>query len=376
MAVIVRYFSTAAAGAGDGTTWADRAALFSGGAWSTVITGFTFSGGNGLHCLVGPGNYAITASLASGLFAAAPSVANNLFFEGCDSSGVALTPPDPDWHSCQPEWDASGLPSLNTTTNIATSTLANCHWRLIKFTASGRQGGMISAGNTINWCAAEDMTNNATTYFCNGVAWVANTWVRMMGTSYICGVRITNDEAVVNTRVRGNLSATSGDRNGFENTATADAAVFDRVTAVDHLGWGIDSGNGSTAVRLNAHRSVFANCAIGIRLAPDLSQTQVNHITGCMITGCSGYGIETNSQARLFMADNRLRDNAGGNFNTLLNYPTTFNNYTTDSDDATEYVDAASGDYRIKKTAAIWGKGYGVADEPASGSSEHSSLFC
>ena len=36
MSLITRYFSTAS-GAGDGTTWADRAALFAAGAWSSVI---------------------------------------------------------------------------------------------------------------------------------------------------------------------------------------------------------------------------------------------------------------------------------------------------------------------------------------------------
>ncbi len=87
MATVTRYFSTAGAGTADGTSWANRAALFSGGAWSTVITGFNFTGSDSLECRIGPGSYTITASLASGLFANAPTVSNPLILQGCDSSG-------------------------------------------------------------------------------------------------------------------------------------------------------------------------------------------------------------------------------------------------------------------------------------------------
>jgi hypothetical protein len=64
---------------------------------------------------------------------------------------------------------------------------------------------------------------------------------------------------------------------------------------------------------------------------------------------------------------NRFRDNPNGNIVGLGNGPTDLDSYTTDSDDATEYVDAASGDFRIKLGAATWGKGYGAGDQPRRG---------
>ena len=99
------------------------------------------------------------------------------------------------------------------------------------------------------------------------------------------------------------------------------------------------------------------------------SQTFYHELKGNMITGCGAYGIDGQSAARALVSDNRLRDNTSGNINGLGNYPTGLNNYTTDSDDATEYVNTATGDYRIKYGCAIWGQGYGAGDEPAPGPS-------
>lgn len=65
MAIVIRYFSTASAGSGDGTTWADRAVFFTGGAYSTVLTNFDFSGSDTLHCYLGPGTYGIGETLGS-----------------------------------------------------------------------------------------------------------------------------------------------------------------------------------------------------------------------------------------------------------------------------------------------------------------------
>ncbi len=78
------------------------------------------------------------------------------------------------------------------------------------------------------------------------------------------------------------------------------------------------------------------------------------------------------------MGYNRLRDNGtSGNFTGTGNWPTTENsvNYTTDSDDATELVNVAGGDYRIKNTATIWGMGFGVSEQPAASTAGGSFVF-
>src|SRR5690606_38306544 len=124
-----------AAGDETGSSWANRATLFSEGNWSTVITGFDFSGSDSLKCLIGPGTYTCSQALASGLFANAPTAANPLILHGCDGSGVALTPSNPGWVSAQPvDWD-SGLPLIATSTNTTVSNLANSVLRLLKITA-------------------------------------------------------------------------------------------------------------------------------------------------------------------------------------------------------------------------------------------------
>ena len=118
MAVVTRYFSTTSAGAGDGTTWADRAALFSGGNWSSIITGFAFNVGNALEARVGPGNYTVTQNLVPGLFANPPTILNPIVIRACDSSGSNWIPPSPSWLSCTPTWDTTNMPIITCGTTI------------------------------------------------------------------------------------------------------------------------------------------------------------------------------------------------------------------------------------------------------------------
>jgi hypothetical protein len=56
-----------------------------------------------------------------------------------------------------------------------------------------------------------------------------------------------------------------------------------------------------------------------------------------------------------------------GHINGPANYPLTLGNDTSAGTDADEFVDAAGGDYRVKYGSTIWGKGYGVSDEPNPG---------
>jgi hypothetical protein len=104
-----------------------------------------------------------------------------------------------------------------------------------------------------------------------------------------------------------------------------------------------------------------------VLLPSTASATGTYIIEDCQITGNGGYGVNPQGAAPVMVGHCRLRDNSSGNLNSLLNYPTDLDNYTTDSDDATEYVDFAGGDLRIKNTAATWGQGFGVSDEEAAG---------
>jgi hypothetical protein len=372
MAIVTRYFSTAGAGAADGTTWADRAALFSAGNWSTVVTGFDFSGSDSLVCRIGPGTYTCSQSLASGLFGNAPTVANALFVHGCDSSGNLLAIPDPDWTSDQAvAWD-SGLPVISCSGNTAVFSLANLVLVLIKGTFSGNTTTFpLNAAQLCDWCVfVHSGSNTAAVCINSGVTGLRNCSVQMSGSSYRAAALWAGD-AYTNCRLQG-VTGSSGNRHGVEFTGSANPTPMNRVTIFGFGGDGIGTSSATASHRYMVQRSVIANNAgTAVKMNSTASQTSFHRVSGCMITGNGVAGIDGQSAAaRAVVTANRLRDNNAQNIIGLGNYPTDFNNLTTDSDDATEYVDAASGDFRIKNTAAIWGQGYGVSDQaPAGGGS-------
>lgn len=362
MAVVTRYFSPTAAGAADGTTWADRAELDPSGAWSTVITGFDFSGSDTLRCLVGPGTSTVTAALASGSFANPPSVANLLQFHACDSNGALLAVPDPDWVSPMPAFDDSNLPVIATTTNIITTSLANCSWNLIKFTASGRNGAMLTGGFNFNWCVGINSTANTAAQVTSS-ARASNCVFKCTGSSYSAvSLNLTTG---FNCRIEG-VTGSSGNRQGINSGSTA---RFVGCTVVNCGGSGIINSGGTAGLVHHLHRCTIANNgAVGFLGNATASQTDTHEVIRCMITGNATYGIDANTNSKIIVADSRLRDNTTANFNSLGNYADDHNNYTTDSDDSTEYVSTgANGDFRIKNTASIWGGGYGAGDQPAGG---------
>jgi hypothetical protein len=374
MAVVTRYFSTAAAGAGDGTTWADRAALFSAGNWSSVITGFDFAGSDSMVARIEGGlTYTCSQSLASGLFANAPRAANPLFLHGCDSSGNLLAPPDPDWTSDQPAWSTSTLPIIATTTNIATLDLQWGTYRLVGLTASGRTGGGVATQfRHADWISLANSSSNASAEGFNetNVCRISNSVLSMSGSAYSACVNIPSTSAAANSRIVG-VAGSSGSRNGivfggrFSNADGAASIV--RCAVLNHGGNGIAVA-GSTTANMLVDRCVIANnSGSGIVTDTDASQTNLFSFLNNMITGNGAFGINGQSQSHVLAAMNRLRNNTSGNFNGLRNYPTDFSNETAAGTDADEYVDSAGGDYRIKNTSSMWNKGYGVSDQPPTG---------
>jgi hypothetical protein len=369
MSLIERYFSTSSAGAGDGTTWADRAALFSAGNWSTVITGFNFAGSDALRARIGPGTYTCSQQLSTALFANAPNVTNPLFMGGSDSSGNLLTPPAPTWTADQPTFDDSTLPVIATTTNVQTLSMSStiCFPRLIKFTASGRNGAMLNAA--LDWCVGINSTANSsaiTLAVTQGQA--RNSVLSCTGSSYQSILRATSNSFFDNVRVVG-VTGSSGNRDGVEWAGTSQLTIFTRICSINNGGRGFVYSGSNVGVGVPILQSVFANNGgAGIEFPNTASQTNNQDIARCMITGNGGYGINSGgSNTNIMSSRNRLRDNTSGNYNTWSNYPKR-DDYTTDSDDASEYVDSGSGDYRIKNTATIWGSGYGVSEQAASGS--------
>lgn len=379
--VTIRYFSNTSAGAGDGTTWNDRAALFSAGNWSSIITGFDFTSTNSLLCLVGPGSgsYTCSQSLTDAIITTGdPSAANPLMFHGCDSSGNMLTPPDDSW-TADTVFTDTGFPVIATTTNIATATSSHTSFRLIKFTASGRTGGPVlqpdALGCVYDWIVLENSSNNASAVGIADGARITNSYIYMSGAAYSAGLTPGNNDFYDNVRVRG-VTGSSGNRHGIAYIGTTVSQNMSRICSFGNGGAGVASTSSNAAQSFRLVRSVIANNG-GSGVIPNstASQTRTFVVGACMITGNGAYGINAQSAGNVFSLRNRLRDNASNNFNGFGNYPTDFGNYTTDSDDSSEYVDAAAFDFRIKNTATIWGMGFGISEQSASGGGQRGYSF-
>jgi hypothetical protein len=369
MAIVTRYFSTASAGAGDGTTWADRAALFSAGNWSSVITGFGFAASDSLLCLIGPGTYTCTQTLDNTAITTDPVTDTQLYLHGCDSSGVALEPPDKYWTSADVAFSDSTLPVIDRNTNGITIDQGSTNVRLLKFTGgtSGSTGAIIGNCRTMDWCVVVHTRDN-TSSACVAASCrsLTNSWCQVTSAGYQYVIQRSSVGLLTsNVKVIGNSSATTGNRDGVDLGASDRWASFHRVCVYNNPRFGINVTSTDTNQGGIISQCVVANNGSdGIQFSATAAQATTWTVVRNSITGNGAYGIDGQS-SRIMLAGNRFRDNTSGNITSLGNAPDTFETYTTDTDDASEYVDTATGDFRIKNTAAIWGMGYGVADEPA-----------
>jgi hypothetical protein len=371
MALTVRYFSTAAAGTGDGTTWANRAALFSSGNWSSVITGFAF-GSDALECRIGPGSYACTQTLNTTTITTDPTRANFILLHGCDSSGNRLAPIDTDWTSDIGAWDDSSLATISTTTNIATISLIHCYVRLLRFNATSANQNVVQA-SAVDWCSVVNQQNSTT-----GVVGVqvpnggvlSNSIVSCTGAAYE-QVIFVNQGAVFNCRATGVTGTTRG-RNGIEFASTIGSsngyasAYGCTVTGCGGAGIAITTAN--AAVRVSVSRctvySVGGSCYLGNSTA---SQTDRQVITGCVGVSGGAYGVDASSSG-IVLTNSRFRNNATANFNGFGNYPTDLDIYTTAASDSDDFVNAAGGNYQIKSTAGFANRNIGVSQEATAAS--------
>lgn len=133
---------------------------------------------------------------------------------------------------------------------------------------------------------------------------------------------------------------------------------------------------GAGAVDLISQCVIFGksgNSGSGIVLTRSTSSVKAQ-IEGNIITGWASYGVSLVTTSGAVLYRNRFRDNTSGNINNNGNYQD-FGSYTTDTDDASEFVDAANNDFRIKNTATIWGDNFGVSEEPAAASAGGSFAF-
>lgn len=131
-------------------------------------------------------------------------------------------------------------------------------------------------------------------------------------------------------------------------------------TVVGFSGAGIIFSTTNTSQTLNLYRNtIINNGSHGIQLSSTASTTRAT-IQNNYIANNGGWGIDIQGNYA-WVTNNRMRDNTSGNFNSSSNYGD-YGSYTTDSDDATEFVNAGAGDYRIKYGCAIHGRRYGAGE--------------
>lgn len=364
MAIQVKYASTSAAGAGDGSSWANRAALFASGLWGAVVT--SHSATDSVIVYIGPGTYTCSQALESGIMGNAPGVKTPLILHGCDGSGNPLTPADQGWTSDQPGWDDSGLPNIQTTTNIATLNLANTSARFIKLSASGRNGPIVTNGTFFDWCSVVNSTSNSSAIAAQAALRYTNCLLQCSGNAFDTVMFAPNASIIRNCRIWG--TGSSGNRRGITYNGSNQPALIDSCTVFGVGGDGITSVSTNTGQLFFVLRSVIYGCG-GTAIKPNntLSQTAAHQFVQNMVVASGAYGIDAQSRAVVVAINNRLRNNTSGNFNGLGNLPDYFWNETGSGSDSDEFVDASGKDFRIKNTSSLWGKGFGVSDQPAGG---------
>lgn len=370
MAIVVRYFSTSAAGAGDGTTWADRAAFFSAGAYSTVITAFDFSGSDSLEVRLGPGTYSAALTFQSSIFSvAAPRPANPLTIHGCDSNGDRIVPAE--WNCCEGALPTTGFPVWSLGANRIT--LQNVIFRCIYVTGTTGASSVIwgaGVGSSAEYCRFEK-TGNDTGFVASLITGSNAHSCHFIVTSTQFGHVLETSAPVSNCRIEGNASATSGNRRGMSSNTNAGIRHNSRNCICNCPGSGLTNTFNAASTHIAASEFTIVNCATASGAGIDapslpsaLTGTQYSYLyaQNCMIANCS-VGINTQNNAARILG-NRLRNTT--NYTAPTN-SIVLGNYEAAGSDTDEFVDAANGDYRIKSTSIYWGKGIGAGDGPASG---------
>lgn len=332
MAVVTRWFSTVAAGTGDGTSWANRAQLVNGATWSSVITGFSFAGSDSLECRVGPGTYAYTATLTNALFANPPTRSNRIYIVGSDSSGSPIQPFG--WSSAEPTYPSSSYPLFTSSSGVGLFNMVSLSVAFIKAVVSSN-GSVVSAP-VVTYCDIENTANNSAAscfVLTRNSMYIAHNRMKCSGTAYnvVMDLSASGMAYVGNCRLEGNPSATSGGRRGLTASSWQPFNKYERLTIVNHPGIAVVINAGDTRWYGEPFtNSVISNNGNGIYIDPNaaLAIELPVSFSGNMITGNAAYGVQfgTNN-GEVWLLNNRFRNNGTADYDALINVPFT-SNYT------------------------------------------------
>lgn len=373
MATVIRYFDTTASGSGDGTTWANRAALFSSGNWSSIITGFDF-GADGLECRLAAGSYSGSQIMNAALFSvSAPTRANPLFFATVDNVGDIAQPPNKKWVSSQPIWNTSTMAYLNL--GSATINARHIHFYFVRLQSSSTAGINNTSGTNGNfsWCYLVATGTNTTGIVCRS-AKVSNSVIRVESATWGDILTLQSGNYANNVRIEGNASGSSGNRRGISLTGNNFVSVC-YCTVLDCQGEGISQvSTSATSAAFSYENCLVYNCGTGYSgAATSLTTNNRTTLQNCICVNSSDWGALVTT-GPVSVINCRFRNNASGDF-SLGGNNNFFINNTSSGSDSDEFVDHTNRDLRIKNTSGLWGQGYGPGDQEAASTSGGTRIY-
>jgi hypothetical protein len=270
-----------------------------------------------------------------------------------------------------PKYDDSAFPVLQITTN-ARILNSGVICRFMKFIGTGNTtASLIAVVRELSWCTVFSSGLGGSTTLAVNVQNISNCVIKCTLTSFAGAVTAGVNGILFNNRISGDGTGSLGARAGVFLATTNGVPRWFNNCIFNFIGDGFNLGNSAAgftaAITGEIANNTITNCATGINILTTQAPTAASSciIENNYIANCSGNGISATFDF-ITLNNNRIRDCASGALNGVT---LDFDTYTVDSDDSTEFVNAAIGDYRIKSTAlAVWGKKYGAGDEPSSGS--------
>ena len=371
MAAVTRYFGTADAGLGDGTSYANRAALFDGsGNWSSILTGHDFSS-NSLNCMIDSGTYTSSQDLTPSIFTVAAPQSRQRARLLAAPGGSLWNPPDPYWTSAQPIWDVSDMPKIEMGDTILTGTDYFTYYGM-HFEKNGTSANHLAYFDQLNtntyWCFFHNATDDSS----------AQVMYRLNYESHNCVYRLSGNSAF---SIWNSINKTQRGYNCRLEANPASNAIGMRLTGGGNFGLrnitivGVGDGILSTDTSGSFYPHVLGSIIVGNGSVGDGFQLDTSNssydgqVLNSVIANFGGTGVLMDAQ-RLLIGNTVFASNDTNR--TLDGEDLLINNFDSSDDLADIFVDPENADYtqrdfRIKNTSAYWGKNIGVADEPASG---------
>jgi len=374
-------------GSADGSSFANRIALFESGDLNTDITGHDFTS-SGLTVIVeGAQSYTMPTDLNDSSFTNAPTQNNPLIFKSCDAAGNENLPEqNGDWHATDDQcFDCSNFPTLTWTGDDR----FQITWAFLESWVLDNSAGTIvynalaqCAG--ARWCKAICGWVSTSSGIFTGSsgddqATFRNLWIEITSDASgdwdkAVGVSGGRPAGFGNIRVVNNGTGTGGLQQALSFTdydANINMTVPDICVVGCKVGVYIETQRdfGNTFIE----RGTFADCDTGIELHVDPDPVVTDSeflIAGCVFDNCTdgllNSGATPSGQVARVTLHNNLFNSCTTDIDTtnleIVDFDGTGTHNTTGSESTTQlFVDYSGGNYRISRASAFHNKGFGCS---------------